>query len=115
MRIQAWLLHRLGMLEDEIAATEKTIVEALAAWPDQRSLEIMRSFPHMSEMRAAVLLSAIDDVKAFRSDGQLRKHLGWYPEAAESGTSVYRPSPGREGQPAGSTRGLALGAEPDQI
>jgi len=35
------------------------------AWPDQRSLEIMRSFPHMYELRAAVLLSAIGDVKAF--------------------------------------------------
>ncbi len=97
LRIQAWLLHQLGMLEDEIAATEKTIVEALAAWPDQRSLEIMRSFPHMSELRAAVLLSAIGDVKAFRSDRQLRKHLGWYPEAAESGTSVYRHRLGEKG------------------
>src|SRR5215470_11770961 len=97
LRIQAWLLHQLGMLEDEIAATEKTIVEALAAWPDQRSLEIMGSFPHMSELRAAVLLSAIGDVKAFRSDRQLRKHLGWYPEAVESGTSVNRHRLGQKG------------------
>ncbi len=51
----------------------------------------------MSELRAAVLLSAIGDVKAFHSDRQLRKHLGWYPEAAESGTSVYRHRLGEKG------------------
>jgi len=36
-------------------------------------------------------------VKAFRSDRQLRKHLGWYPEAAESGTSVHRHRLGEKG------------------
>jgi transposase len=96
-RIQAWLLRQLQMLEEEIAVTERTLLEALAAWPDQRSLEILHSFPHMSELRAAVLLSAIGDVKAFHGDRQLRKHLGWYPEAAESGTSVRRHRLGEKG------------------
>ncbi len=36
-------------------------------------------------------------MNAFRSDRQLRKHLGWYPEAVESGTSVYRHRLGQKG------------------
>jgi transposase len=96
LRIQAWLLRQLRILEEEITATEKTLLEALAAWPEQ-TREVLQSFPHMSAVRAAVLLSAIGDVNAFGSDRQLRKHLGWYPEAVESGTSVYRHRLGQKG------------------
>jgi transposase len=96
LRIQTWLLRQLRIVEDEIAATEQTLTEALAAWPEQ-SRAVLQSFPHMSAVRAAVLLSAIGDVNAFRSDRQLRKHLGWYPEAVESGTSVYRHRLGQKG------------------
>jgi transposase len=96
LRIQAWLLRQLRVAEEEIAATERTLTEALAAWPEQPRT-ILQSFPHMSAVRAAVLLSAIGDVNAFRSDRQLRKHLGWYPEAVESGTSVYRHRLGQKG------------------
>jgi transposase len=42
----------------------------------------------MSDMRQAVLLACIGDIHTFRNDAQLRKLLGWYPEARESGSSV---------------------------
>lgn len=96
LRIQAWLLRQLRIVEEEVAATEKTLEQAFAAWPEQ-TREILQSFPHMSVLRASVLLSAIGDVNAFRSDRQLRKQLGWYPEAVESGTSVYRHRLGQHG------------------
>lgn len=96
LRIQTWLLRQLRVMEEEIATTEETLAEALAAWPRQ-TLEVLQSFPHMSGLRAAVLLAAIGDVKDFQSDRQLRKHLGWYPEAVESGTSVYRHRLGQKG------------------
>ncbi len=96
LRIQSWLLRQLRIVEEEIVATEQTLMEAFAAWPEQ-SRAVLQSFPHMSAVRAAVLLSAIGDVNAFRSDRQLRKHLGWYPEAVESGTSIYRHRLGQKG------------------
>lgn len=96
LRIQAWLLRQLRIMEEEIAAAEKTLAETFTAWPEQ-TRQVLQSFPHMSVPRAAVLLSAIGDVNAFRSDRQLRKHLGWYPEAVESGTSVYRHRLGQKG------------------
>jgi transposase len=96
LRIQTWLLRQLRVMEEEIATTEETVADALAAWP-QQTLEVVRSFPHMSGLRAAVLLAAIGDVNDFQSDRQLRKHLGWYPEAVESGTSVNRHRLGQKG------------------
>lgn len=96
LRIQAWLLRQLRILEEEVVVTEQTLTEALAAWPEQ-SRTVLHSFPHMSPVRAAVLLSAIGDVNAFRSDRQLRKHLGWYPEAGGVGHQRLSPSPRPEG------------------
>jgi len=96
LRIQTWLLRQLRIMEEEITAAEETLAEAFGAWP-QQTREVVQSFPHVSVLRAAVLLSAIGDVNAFRSDRQLRKHLGWYPEAVESGTSVYRHRLGQKG------------------
>ena len=51
-------------------------MKALEAWPAQQRA-VLESFPCMSLMRQAVLLSAIGDVAEFRNDGQLRKLLGW--------------------------------------
>src|SRR5579859_3787555 len=69
------------------STTTPTIVFTLESWPaEQRA--VLNSFPCMSEMRQAVLLAAIGDVNTFRHDGQLRKLLGWNPEARESGTTV---------------------------
>jgi transposase len=96
LRVQSWLLGQLRVLEEEIATAEKTLVEALAVWP-QRPRDVLQSFPGMSVLRAAVLLSAIGEVSTFQSDRQLRKHLGWYPESAESSASVYRHRLGQKG------------------
>ena len=51
----------------------------------------------MTVLRQAVLLSAIGDIASFQSDRQLRKLLGWYPEAKESGTSVFKHRLGQSG------------------
>lgn len=96
VRIQGWLLRQLRIIDKEIEVAEQTLGEALESWPMQVR-EILHSFPHMSMLRSAVLLSAIGDVNAFKTDRQLRKHLGWYPEAAESGTSVFRHRLGQKG------------------
>lgn len=96
LRLQAWLLRQLRILDTEIEAADVTISDALMSWPAE-ILTVLQSFPHMSGWRAAVLLSAIGDVGAFRSDRELRKHLGWYPELVESGTSVHRHRLGQKG------------------
>lgn len=96
LRVQAWLLRQLRILDQEIEAVDVTIADALTSWPAE-TLVILHSFPHMSGLRAAVLLSAIGDVKSFGSDRELRKHLGWYPEVVESGTSVHRYRLGQKG------------------
>jgi transposase len=96
LRVQAWLLRQLRILDQEVEVADMTIADALTNWPaDVRT--VLQSFPHVSGLRAAVLLSAIGDVKAFRSDRELRKHLGWYPEVVESGTSVHRHRLGQKG------------------
>lgn len=87
LHAQGWLLRQLNAVDEQVADVERSIVSALQSWPvDQRA--VLDSFPYMSPMRQAVLLAAIGDVNTFRNDGQLRKLLGWYPEARESGTTV---------------------------
>jgi transposase len=51
----------------------------------------------MTMVRQAVLLAGIGDVACFRDDRQLRKLLGWYPEARESGSSLSKHRLGRSG------------------
>lgn len=51
----------------------------------------------MSTLRQAVLLASIGEVACFRDDRQLRKLLGWYAEARESGTSTSKHQLGRSG------------------
>jgi len=96
LRIQAWLLRQLRVVEDEVAAADREVAAALEGWP-VRDRAVLGSFPNMSILRQAILLSAIGDVTGFQSDRQLRKLLGWYPEAVESGTSVYRHRLGQKG------------------
>jgi Transposase IS116/IS110/IS902 family len=96
LRIQTWLLRQLRVVEDEVAAADREVAAALEGWP-VRDRAVLGSFPNMSILRQAILLSAIGDVTGFQSDRQLRKLLGWYPEAVESGTSVYRHRLGQKG------------------
>jgi len=87
LHAQGWLLRQLNAVDEQIEDLELSIVAALQSWPaEQRA--VLASFPFMSHMRQAVLLAAIGDVNTFRNDGQLRKFLGWYPEARESGTTI---------------------------
>jgi len=89
LHAQGWLLRQLNAVDEQIEDLERSIVSALQTWPaEQRA--VLNSFPFMSEMRQAVLFASIGDVNTFRTDGQLRKLLGWYPEARESGTTVSK-------------------------
>lgn len=89
LHAQSWLLRQLNAVDEQIEDVERSIVSALQGWPaEQRA--VLNSFPFMSDMRQAVLLASIGDVNTFRNDGQLRKLLGWYPEARESGTTVSK-------------------------
>ena len=89
LHAQSWLLRQLNAVDEQIEDVEHSIVSALQGWPaEQRA--VLNSFPFMSDMRQAVLLASIGDVNTFRNDGQLRKFLGWYPEARESGTTVSK-------------------------
>ena len=93
---QGWILRQLRAVDEQIEDIEQSTLQALQVWPaDQRA--ILESFPCMSTVRQAVLLSAIGDVVEFRNDGQLRKLLGWYPEARESGTSLSKHQLGNSG------------------
>lgn len=85
--VQTFLLAQLRTVEGALDDVSAKIVAALRTWP-QRDREILASFPRMTPLRQAVLLSTIGDVQQFTSDRQLRKLLGWYPEAKESGSSV---------------------------
>jgi len=87
LHAQAWLLRQLNTVDEQIGDVERSIVFTLDSWPAELRA-VLNSFPCMSEMRQAALLAAIGDVNTFRNDGQLRKLLGWYPEARESGTTV---------------------------
>jgi transposase len=96
LRVQRWLLHQLRMLDDELKVIESAIAEALQVWPVEE-LRILESLPGCSPWRQAVLLAAIGDIQAFSNERQLRKLLGWYPEAKESGTSIYKHRLGQSG------------------
>jgi transposase len=96
LTIQGWLLRQLRIVDEEIDTAEATIADALQVWP-QRDRAILASLPGMSMLRQAVLLSTIGDWRSFQSDRQLRKLLGWYPEARESGTSVSKHRLGEKG------------------
>lgn len=96
LHAQGWILRQLHSVDQQVTDLERSIAKALEAWPvEQRT--VLESFPCMSLMRQAVLLSAIGDVGEFHNDGQLRKLLGWYPEARESGTSLSKHQLGNSG------------------
>jgi transposase len=96
LTLQGWLLRQLRVVDEEIGNADTTIAVALQAWPD-RDRAILASLPGMSVLRQAVLFSTIGDWRTFQSDRQLRKLLGWYPEARESGTSVSKHRLGEKG------------------
>ena len=96
LHAQRWLLRQLSAVDDQIDDVEKAILGALESWlADQRA--VLSSFPCMSAMRQAVLFASIGDLTTFRNDGQLRKLLGWYPEAHESGTTISKHRLGMSG------------------
>ena len=86
---QEWMLYQLRLLDDQIEQVEAAIGAVLEEWPPQ-DRAVLASFPAMTIMRQAVLLASIGDIACFRNDRQLRKLLGWYPEARESGSSISR-------------------------
>lgn len=93
---QDWLLHQLRLIDDQIQQVEAAVGVVLEEWSSQERA-VLASFPAMSEIRQAVLLACIGDIACFRDDRQLRKLLGWYPEARESGSSLSRHRLGRSG------------------
>lgn len=93
---QEWLLSQLRLVDDQVANVEKAIAHALDTWPST-DRAILGSLPGMTPLRQAVLLSSVGDVASFQNDRQLRKLLGWYPEAKESGTSVFKHRLGQSG------------------
>ena len=86
---QEWMLYQLRLLDDQIEQVEAAIGAVLEEWPPQDRV-VLASFPAMTIIRQAVLLASIGDIACFRDDRQLRKLLGWYPEARESGSSLSR-------------------------
>jgi transposase len=93
---QEWLLYQLRLLDGQIQQVEAAIGAVLEEWPAQ-DRGVLASFPVMTILRQAVLLASIGDIAYFRDDRQLRKLLGWYPEARESGSSLSRHRLGRSG------------------
>jgi hypothetical protein len=93
--VEDWLLYQLRSVEHQLRDAGDAIAVALRAWPAER--EILSSLPCMSSLRQAVLLATIGDLADFTSDRQLRKLLGWYPEAQESGSSLSKHRLGRSG------------------
>jgi transposase len=85
--LQRWLLRQLHVVDAEIQQADGAVAEALGSWPE-RDREILASLPSVSTLRQAVLLATIGDWRSFDNDRQLRKLLGWYPEARESGSSL---------------------------
>lgn len=96
LQLQAFLIAQLRSVQEALDDGSLKILNALQAWPE-RDREILASFPRMTPLRQAVLLSTIGDVHQFSSDRQLRKLMGWYPEARESGSSVSSHHLGRSG------------------
>lgn len=87
LHAQRWLLRQLHSVDQQIDDVERSILATLESCPSEQRA-VLDSFPFMSDMRQAVLLACIGDIHTFRNDAQLRKLLGWYPEARESGTTV---------------------------
>lgn len=96
MQTQDWLLHQLRLLDEQVAQVEVAIAAQVEQWPGSEPA-ILASFPAMTLLRKAVLLSSIGDIACFKTERQLRKMLGWYPEARESGTSTTRHRLGQSG------------------
>ena len=96
LNAQEWLLSQLNVVDAQIANVEDALAQTLAGWPSEE-LTILSSLPGMTVLRQAVLISAMGDIASFQSDRQLRKLLGWYPEAKESGTSVFKHRLGQSG------------------
>jgi transposase len=96
VQTQDWLLHQLRLVDSQIQAVEAAIGAVLDEWPIQ-DRAVLASFPVMTMIRQAVLLACIGDITCFRDDRQLRKLLGWYPEARESGSSLSKHHLGRSG------------------
>jgi transposase len=96
VQTQDWLLYQLRLVDGQIEQIEAAIGAVLEEWPAQERA-VLASFPGMTMLRQAVLLAAIGDIACFRDDRQLRKLLGWYPEARESGSSLSRHRLGRSG------------------
>jgi transposase len=96
LTLQRWLLRQLRIVDEEIDNADATIGVALQGWP-HHDRAILASFPCMSIHRQAVLFSTMGDWRSFQSDRQLRKLIGWYPEARESGTSVSKHRLGEKG------------------
>lgn len=96
VKTQRYLLRQLNLLDEELRIADAAIADALEAWPS-RDRAILASLPGMSTQRQAVLLSAIGELGTFRTDRQLRKLLGWYPETLESGSSVSKHRLGASG------------------
>ncbi len=94
--MQGWLLRQIRLVDQEIQLAEAAIAQALEAWPSEDRV-ILASLPGMSTLRQATLLCCIGDVRSFPSDRQLRKMLGWYPEARESGASISQHRLGQTG------------------
>jgi transposase len=93
---QEWLLYQLRLIDGQIQQVEATIGAVLEEWPVSERA-VLASFPAMTILRQAVLLSGIGDIAYFRDDRQLRKLLGWYPEARESGSSLAKHRLGQSG------------------
>jgi transposase len=89
VQTQRHLLRQLNVLDEELQIADRTIADALETWP-VRQRAILASMPGMSVQRQAVLLSAMGELTTFRTDRQLRKLLGWYPESLESGSSINK-------------------------
>jgi hypothetical protein len=81
---QGWLIQQLEDLQRSIEDLDARIEAAVAELPET---EILRSLPHMSSRRIAILLAGMGaPIEAFLSDRALRKQWGWYVEIEQSGT-----------------------------
>lgn len=96
VQTQEWLLYQLRLIDSQIQQVDAAVDSVLEEWPAQERT-ILTSFPAMTATRQAVLLASIGDIACFRNDRQLRKLLGWYPEARESGSSLAKHRLGRSG------------------
>ncbi len=96
VQTQEWLLYQLRLIDSQIQQVDAAVESVLEEWPAQERA-ILASFPAMTATRQAVLLASIGDIACFRNDRQLRKLLGWYPEARESGSSLAKHRLGRSG------------------